>query len=171
MSKEVKDEPKKRGHRKKKFGSQESKVISFRIGKDIYNKNKKAIREKINTVIESESINKQINRIEPKKTKEIINNDIKKNKEVLKETVEVKEEVFVIDQEVYEQRDYIKEFVNKEKPEQPQEDVKNVTNSNGIIETKKRDAEEIIMVDELYTIHNYRDIVDKDKEKKELQQI
>ena len=49
--------------------------------------------------------------------------------------------------------------------------MKNVTNSNGIIETKKRDAEEIIMVDELYTIHNYRDIVDKDKEKKELQQI
>ncbi len=69
MSNEIEDKPKKRGHRKKKFGDQESKVISFRIGKDTYDKNKKTIREKINTVIESEEIKKNLIKKNKKNTK------------------------------------------------------------------------------------------------------
>lgn len=45
---------KERGHRKKKFGDEESKVISFRIAKTIYENNKEEIRNKITKVIETE---------------------------------------------------------------------------------------------------------------------
>jgi len=49
---------KKRGHRKKKFGDEETKVISFRIAKAVYENNKKEIRNKITKVIETE-VNKK----------------------------------------------------------------------------------------------------------------
>jgi len=45
---------KERGHRKKKFGDEESKVISFRIAKTVYENNKEEIRNKITKVIETE---------------------------------------------------------------------------------------------------------------------
>ena len=45
---------KERGHRKKKFGDDESKVISFRIAKTVYENNKEEIRNKITKVIETE---------------------------------------------------------------------------------------------------------------------
>ena len=61
LGKETESKPKKRGNRKKKFGDEESKVISFRIGKDTYDKNKEEIREKINNVIKSEATNKKTN--------------------------------------------------------------------------------------------------------------
>ncbi|MFX1365116.1 MAG: hypothetical protein ACFFCE_17810 [Promethearchaeota archaeon] len=44
----------KRGHRKKKFGDEESKVISFRIAKTVYENNKDEIRDKITKIIETE---------------------------------------------------------------------------------------------------------------------
>ncbi len=45
---------KERGHRKKKFGDEESKVITFRIAKTVYDNNKEEIRDKITKVIETE---------------------------------------------------------------------------------------------------------------------
>ncbi|UCD02276.1 MAG: hypothetical protein JSV23_04485 [Promethearchaeota archaeon] len=50
-----------RGHRKKKFGNEQSKVISFRIAKTVYENNKEEIRNKITKVIEME--------VQKKKTK------------------------------------------------------------------------------------------------------
>ena len=133
MSNEIEDKPKKRGHRKKKFGDQESKVISFRIGKDTYDKNKKTIREKINTVIESEEIKKNL----IKKNKENSNSyferfrNINIEKKQVQEEEDVKEinkqkeneeKVFVIDREIYDQRDYKKEFIEKSEPELTERD-------------------------------------------------
>ncbi|KKM71594.1 hypothetical protein LCGC14_1429000 [marine sediment metagenome] len=150
MNNEIEDKPKKRGHRKKKFGDQESKVITFRIGKKTYKRNKKGIREDVYDVIESYSVNKKVNKREAKKTKETVNNDVEEDKKLLEEPKENKEKIFIIDEEEYEQRDYIKEFTNKAEEEQP---------------------EEIFMVDESYTIHNYRDSVDRDKENTILKQM
>ena len=60
---EIKSEKKvkKRGHRKKKFGDEESKVITSRIAKTVYDNNKEEIRDKITKAIETE--------VEKKKTK------------------------------------------------------------------------------------------------------
>lgn len=51
-------ELKARGHRKRKFGDEESKVISFRIAKNIYEDNKDEIRDKVTKIIETE-VNKK----------------------------------------------------------------------------------------------------------------
>ncbi len=48
------EKTKARGHRKKKFGDEESKVISFRIAKSVYENNKEEIRDKISKIIETE---------------------------------------------------------------------------------------------------------------------
>ena len=56
---------KERGHRRKKFGDEESKVISFRIAKIVYENNKEEIRNKITRVIETE-----VNRKKTKNSKD-----------------------------------------------------------------------------------------------------
>ena len=53
----------KRGHRKKKFGDEKSKVISFRIAENVYNDNKEEIREKVNNLIESEVKKKKLRKL------------------------------------------------------------------------------------------------------------
>ena len=57
---------KERGHRKRKFGDEESKVISFRIAKTVYENNKDEIRDKITKIIETE-----VNRKKAKKFKSL----------------------------------------------------------------------------------------------------
>ena len=142
MNNEIEDKPRKRGHRKRKFGDQESKVISFRIGKDTYKENKEEIRENVNDVIASYGVGKKENKRGAKKTGETVNKDLEEDKKLLEEPKENKEKIFIIDKEIYNKRDYAKEFKNHGKSEQP---------------------EEIFLENELYTIHNYRDSVDKDK--------
>ncbi|KKN31970.1 hypothetical protein LCGC14_0818500 [marine sediment metagenome] len=130
MSKEVKDEPKKRGHRKKKFGDEESIVASWRVGKDTYKEKREEIRKKVNNVLESYSVNKKV-------VKKEISDDIEKpisNIENINENVKIEkdneEKIFIIDRDVYEQRDYAKEFTNKDELEQPEENRKNTEKSD-----------------------------------------
>jgi len=144
MSKEVKDEPKKRGHRKKKFGDQESRIIAFRVGTDTYKENKTEIRKKVNNVLVSFSSNGKENKPEHSKQEKPVNKDGKKDNKAVEETKENKEKIFKIDMEEYEQRDYIKEFTSQEELEQPEENRSNSTNLNKIVNIEKSDPKEVL---------------------------
>ena len=134
MREERKTTKKKRGHRKKKFGSQESKVISFRVGKDTYKEKKEEIREDVNNVLESYEISDAIEK--PISDVEKINTFVKTEKDR-------KQKIFIINQEEYEQRDYIKEFTNKAESEQPDVTKNNRRSSHELMEPKNLDPQEV----------------------------
>lgn len=144
MSKELKDESKKRGHRKRKFGDHESIVASWRVDKDAYKVNKTEIRKVVNNVLESYSDNKKINKTKYNKSEKTVNNDDKKDSKVVKETIKEKEKVFIIDSEIYNQRDYAKEFLGQAESEQPEENRSNTTTLNKIVNIEKSDPKEVL---------------------------
>ncbi len=143
MNNEIEDKPKERGHRPKKFGDHESIVASWRVDKDAYKENKTEIRKDVNNVLESYNGNKKMVK---KEIPDVVNkptNNVEDINKLVKTEKKNKEKIFIINQEEYEQRDYLKEFTNREGLEQTEKTKSNRGSFDTPTETKKRDPKEV----------------------------